>query len=256
MTARRLLAGARACQIWLVLMAAWLGPGLAWAGEPNHAGLVVQFGGGQIETRCVEFTEQEITGADLLNRSGLNAIVDPSSGLGITVCRIEGQGCDYPAEACFCQCSGSGPCAYWNYFYREPGQDSWTYAPLGALRHKVTSGSIEAWLWGNGTPPPAADLSFDAVCPSPTPSPTIPVTSTPQKAALQVATAAGPPTLEPAQTQPAEIATSVPTSSPMINPGLEGREGTSAYWFFGGLVLILVLAGVVVWLRNRRPGAV
>jgi len=42
----------------------------------------------------------------------------------------------------------------------------------------------------------------------------------------------------------------------MINPGLEGREGTSAYWFFGGLVLILVLAGVVVWLRNRRPGAV
>jgi len=244
----------RACQAWLVLLTAFLGPGLAWAGQPNRAGLVIQFADGQTETLCVEFEGEEITGADLLIQSGLNAIVDPSSGLGIIVCRIEDQGCDYPAEPCFCQCSGSGPCAYWNYFYREPGQDSWTYAVLGALRHKARPGSLEAWVWGDGTMPPAADLTFEAVCPSPTPSATPPLISTPQTSALQVAATTGAPILKPAQTQPAEMPTSVATPSSTESPGLEGWEGTSAYWLFGGLILILALAGVVVWLRNRQVG--
>ena len=67
------------------------------ADEPNQAGLIVQFGDGRVETRCVSFEEDQITGADLLALSGLNAVVDPSSGMGVTVCQIEGQGCPYPA---------------------------------------------------------------------------------------------------------------------------------------------------------------
>jgi len=234
-----------ACQVWLILILALLGPGLAWADEPSRAGLVVQFADGQTETMCVEFEEKEITGADLLIRSGLEAVVDPSSGLGIIVCRIEGHGCDYPAETCFCQCSGSGPCAYWNYFYREPGQDSWTYAAQGALRHKAKPGSVEAWVWGDGATLPAADLTFEVVCPSPAPAATQPATSTPQKPAVQVAAATNAPTQEPTQTQPAELPASVATPSP-------SGQGTSTYWLFGGLVLILAVAGVAVWLRTRK----
>jgi hypothetical protein len=235
----------RACRVWLILIAALLGPGLALADEPNRAGLVVQFADGQTETICVEFEGEEIAGADLLIRSGLDAVVDPSSGLGIIVCQIEGQGCDFPAEPCFCQCSGSGPCAYWNYFYREPGQDSWSYAALGALRHKARPGSVDAWVWGDGTTLPAADLAFEVVCPSPTPAATQFVTSTPQKPALQVVAATGEPTPEPTQTQPVEPPASVATPSPK-------GQGASAYWLFGGLVLILALAGVVVWLRTSK----
>jgi len=239
-------------QVGLILIAALLGPGLAWGDEPNRAGLVVQFADGQTKTLCVEFEGEEITGADLLIRSGLDAVVDPSSGLGIIVCRIDGQGCDYPAEPCFCQCSGSGPCAYWNYFYREPGQDGWTYAALGALRHKVRSGSVDAWLWGDGATLPAADLTFEMVCPSPTPSATRPVTSTPQQAAREATTASAPGP-EATPTQPVELPASVAVPSPTgQGPGPEGLEGASAYWLFGGLVLILALAGVVVWLRAGR----
>jgi hypothetical protein len=244
------------CQVTFVLLAASGWPSLARAGDPNRAGLVIQFAAEQIETRCVEFDGEEITGADLLTRSGLRAVVDPSSGLGITVCQIEGQGCNYPAEPCFCQCSGSGPCAYWNYYYREPGQHSWTYAALGALRHTVRPGSVEAWVWGDGTAPPAAGLTFETVCPSLTLAATSLATSPPHEPAVQQATAIGLATLEPTQTQPTETSTPMPVPSSMEQgPGLEGQEGTSAYWLFGGLVLILVLAGVIVWLRNRRVGA-
>jgi len=235
----------RACQVGLILIAALLGPGLAWGDGPNRAGLVVQFADGQTKTICVEFEGEEITGADLLIRSGLDAVVDPSSGLGIIVCRIDGQGCDYPAEPCFCQCSGSGPCAYWNYFYREPGQDGWTYAALGALRHKARSGSVEAWVWGDGTTLPAAGLTFEVVCPASTPAATPQVTGTPQQPALQVTAAAGAPTLEPTQAQPAEL----PAAAAMPSPT---GKGSSTYWLFGGLVLILALAGVAVWLRTGR----
>jgi len=232
-------------QVWLILMAAMLGPSPAWAGEPTRAGLVVQFADGQTETICVEFEGDEMTGADLLVRSGLNAVVDPSSGLGIIVCRIDGQGCDYPAEACFCQCSGSGPCAYWNYFYREPGQDNWTYAALGALRHKVRPGAVDAWVWGDGTTLPATDLTFEAVCPSPTPAATQPATSTPRETAMPVAAATSGPSPEPTQTQPVELPASVETYSPT-------GQDASSYWLFGGLILILAFAGAIIWLRTRK----
>ena len=242
----------RACWAWIVVLAALLGPGSAWAGEPDRAGLVVQFADGQTQTLCVAF-EKQITGADLLIRSGLDAVVDPSSGLGIIVCRIDGQGCDYPAEPCFCQCSGSGPCAYWNYFYREPGQDSWTYAVQGALRHTVKPGSVEAWVWGDGTVPPAADLTFEVACPSPTPSATPPAADASPQPALQPAAVTSAPTLAPAQTQPAEAPPSPGAPSPTRQgPRPEGRGDTSAYWLFGGLVLLLALAGVVVRLRTGK----
>ena len=234
-----------ACQVWLILIAALLGPSLAWAGEPNRAGLVVQFADGQTEKICVEFEGKEITGADLLVRSGLDAVVDPSSGLGIIVCRIEGQGCDYPAEACFCRCSGSGPCAYWNYFYREPGQDSWTYAALGALRHQVRPGSVDGWVWGDGSTLPAADLTFEAVCPPPAPTVMHPATGTPQETAMPVAAATSGPSPEPTMTQPVDLPASAETYSP-------AGQDASNYWLFGGLILILAFAGAIIWLRTRR----
>ena len=235
----------RTCQVGLILIAALLGPGLARGDEPNRAGLVVQLADGQTKTLCVEFEGEEITGADLLIRSGLDAVVDPSSGLGIIVCRIEGHGCDYPSEPCFCQCSGSGPCAYWNYFYREPGQAGWTYAALGAVRHKARPGSVEAWVWGDGATPPATELTFETVCPSPTATATQPATSTPQETTLPAEAATSAPTLEPTQVQGVEAPASEATPAPT-------GQSASAYWLFGGLVLILALAGIVVWLRTGR----
>lgn len=221
----------------------------ARADKPNRAGLVVQVKDGQVITRCVEFDEDKITGAELLARSDLDSGIDASHGLGITVCQIEGQGCAYPVEPCFCQCMGGESCAYWNYYYREPGESTWTYAALGALLHHASPGSLEAWVWGDGRTPPAASLSFDAICamPSPTPAATAIVTVTRQALVTPVATVAPaqPAVSMPAATAPAELL-------PQPTPAVAASGSGSGYWLFGVMAAGLILAGAIVWLKGRQ----
>jgi hypothetical protein len=159
-------------------------PRTATAQQTNRVALIVDFGDHHI-TRCVAFTESEITGYDVLRRSGLDVVVDPSNPMGVTVCDINGtSGC--PPSNCFCKCQGS-PCVYWSYHYMENG--SWRYAQLGASNRKVRDGDVEGWGWGEGTinssgqEPPA--IPFNQICAPPatdTPVPTdtpIPPKNTP-----------------------------------------------------------------------------
>lgn len=234
-------------------------PGPACASEANQAGLVVQFGDGRVEARCVTFEEDEILGADLLARSGLEVVVDVSSGMGVTVCRIEGEGCDYPVDACFCQCGGGGECAYWNYFYRDPGDAQWTYSPLGAGLRKVRPGSVEAWAWGDGNTPPSDEWTFEAVCRPATPTPTDtaePPMPTSTAKPLTPTDAAEPPTPVPATAivAPAETWTPAPSPTVLVSPTPASAPGTgpslASYWPFGLMVLGLAIAGWIVWQRR------
>jgi len=232
------------------LLAALSLPGAALADEPSRAALVVQFADDQVETRCITFDE-EITGADLLlTYSGYDTIVDASSGLGISVCQIETEGCLYPAEHCFCQCMGGGDCAYWNYFYREPGSDQWTYSALGAVLRKVQHGSIEAWVWGDGTTPPAFSGTFESICPPPTAEPT--ATSeppTPIPTAISTLPASPQPP-EPTPT-PLPSATAAPTTpAPIQTPAPTTAQPLTSYWPFG--LMLIGLALVALWVRSRR----
>lgn len=131
---------------------------------PGRAALVVQFADKTVATRCVSFSEPAITGADLLARSGLPAVLDYNAGLGGAVCSIKGQGCAFPAESCFCRCQGAS-CEYWAYYYWE--DDAWRYSAVGASGRQVTDGALEAWSWGpgnwtSGTEPPG--VTFAEVC--------------------------------------------------------------------------------------------
>ena len=74
------------------------------ADGPNQVGLVVVHGDGDIVTRCIEFDEEKISGYDVLDRSGLDLNIEPS-GMGATVCRIDNEGCTFPQDPCFCQCT-------------------------------------------------------------------------------------------------------------------------------------------------------
>jgi hypothetical protein len=249
----------------LIRRAAWL-PGLlvlligaatllapARAQEPNQAGLVIQFGDGRVETLCIALESEEVTGADLLDNSGLDVIADASRGMGITVCQIEGKGCAYPSEACFCQCMGGGECAYWNYFYRDPDGLEWTYSALGAVLRKVRSGSVEAWVWGDGHAPPDDNLTFEAICKPPTVVPTrtpalakpAPVTATAGPAETRLAVQ--PPTPSPSV---AVAISASPIAAPSPAPGTEASPSLSSYWPFALTVLALAAIGVVVWLRR------
>jgi hypothetical protein len=241
---------------FLFLLAALGLPGSTFAGEPSQAGLVVQFGDGHVETRCVDFQEEEITGADLLlTYSGFDTIIDASSGMGITVCQLDTEGCAYPSEPCFCQCMGGGECAYWNYFYQEPGSSEWSYSALGAVLRKVRQGSVEAWVWGNGTTPPTFEGTFESICAAPTAEPTAtveptaspePPTATPT--AMATLPASTPPPPESTQTPHPTLTTAPPT--PTQTPTPSDTQTLASYWPFGLMVLGLVLIGLFVRLRR------
>jgi len=241
----------------LLLLVVALWPAPARADEPNQAGLVIGFDGGRVETRCIAFEEEAISGDQLLARSGLDLILDTSGSMGLIICRIEDLGCDFPSQPCFCQCMGGGDCAYWNYFYRTPGADTWTYSPLGAGLRKVEPGTVEAWVWGDGHTPPAGDLTFDAICPPPTPTPlpTVEVeasTETPPPTAVATTVVAAAPAAATATALPAATATAEPpepTASP-TPAATETGKGLADYWPFGLMVLTLAGLGAWVWLRR------
>jgi hypothetical protein len=138
--------------------------------DSNQAALVVRIDDQRVEKRCVTFTEDTITGHELLERSGLDYVVNASSA-GVFVCNVEGQGC--PANDCLCQCQGE-PCIYWSY-WRLSGAE-WQYAGLGAAVTEIQDGDVEGWSWGPGSvtsavAPPA--VTFDEVCAAPASEPVV-----------------------------------------------------------------------------------
>ncbi|MCU0490315.1 MAG: hypothetical protein MUD01_01810, partial [Chloroflexaceae bacterium] len=115
----------------LILLALVLAVGLIQPGqaqESNRAGLVVRYGDGSVQTACVRFPEEQITGLDMLARSGIPYIAQ-QGGIGAAVCKIGNEGCDYPAEDCFCKRDGPRS-IFWSYHTLVEG--SWRFSNLGA----------------------------------------------------------------------------------------------------------------------------
>ncbi len=166
----------------VVIMVAIFSAAVTQADGPNQVGLVVAHLDGTVVTRCIEFEENEISGYDVLDRSGLDLNIEPSGGMGVTVCRIDNEGCTFPQEPCFCQCMGGGSsCVYWSYWHLD--NDNWQYSGAGASYHSVSHGDVEGWVWGLGTiteaaPPPV--IPFDEICAPPTPTPAPTDTATPE----------------------------------------------------------------------------
>jgi hypothetical protein len=124
----------------------------AAAGEDlNVAGLVVDYGDGRMSYAWVPFAEEEISGMELLQRSGLDIVTVGFGGLGEGVCQIEKTGCPVPA----CRqrmCQTSDPKSpFWQYVKQtEPGV--WTPYALGVSGSKVRDGDIEGWSWSGVRP--------------------------------------------------------------------------------------------------------
>ncbi len=130
----------------------------------HHAGLVVTFGTTR-PTRmfCIEFTEDSITGLELLERSGL-PLVTSGGGLGAAVCAIDGLGS--LDSSSYNSCFGQYP-LFWA--YDQYVDAAWRMSSLGASSSIVRDGTIEGWAWGaNARPDPPG-----AICPAPTATPTV-----------------------------------------------------------------------------------
>lgn len=160
--------------------------------EPDLAGLVLQFEDGTVVERCVALGGEERTGLELLDLAGLDIDAEVSA-IGSLVCRIEGTGCAFPGEACWCQCRDLGAdCRYWAYHILEG--DRWVYASIGAAARRLRHGDVDGWAWGpgnvsGGALPPLR--RFEQICaarlapvptsppPSAAPPPTLPGPSSP-----------------------------------------------------------------------------
>lgn len=206
--------------LWLLMAAS---PVRAQTG--NQAALVVMHGDGRVVTRCVEFGEPQISGYDLLQRSGLDLNIEVS-GMGAAICRIDHEGCTYPQESCFCRAEGD-IYSYWSYWrFAETG---WTYSQLGASNRQVLPGAVEGWVWGVGAADSApAAITFADVCapaaatptatplPSETPSPTPSLTPVPATASATVT--ATPIPLPTATPPPIQFAPPTATWTPIPTP--------------------------------------
>lgn len=118
------------------------------AGTLNHAGLIVEHGDGRLTYALISFAEPELTGIELLERSGLEFASVPFGGLGDAICQVEGEGCDLTTcRRTVCQTGSDAP--FWHFLALTEG-GTWDAVDLGASSFKVRDGDIVAWSWTNG----------------------------------------------------------------------------------------------------------
>ncbi len=258
----------------VLLVGAIIGVGATSGQEqPNHASLVVVYPDGRVETMCVEFDEETISGAELLRRSGLSVVFSGSGGFGEGVCRIEDTGCSDPGN-CFCQCSG-GDCAYWSYFALNDDRE-WQFQQIGASQRTLRDGDVDAWIWGSGRAPPAGtklaeqcadeeqEIVEDASHPTPTtmsPQPTVvdDSESVPDDSIVEETPA---PTLEEAPTAASSLVgadvdaddTEPGTESEATDVRDDGGGAPVGLIAFGAVALALVGVVGALTLRRRLSG--
>lgn len=142
----------------------------AQAEDENHVGLVVQFDDSTISTYCVSFSEDSISGYDVLHKAFGDGLEVSFDSMGAVICRINGVGC--PIDDCWCDF----PPNYWSYWHMA--NNSWSYSQLGTSLYNVQNGSVEGYRWGGGSPP-AAIYSIDEICQLANETPTTTATETP-----------------------------------------------------------------------------
>lgn len=214
--------------ILLVLLAAFP-VGTASNSSLNHAGLVIRHGDGRLIYAYVPFTEPEISGVELLRRSGLSLVTVGFGGLGEGVCTIDGEGCS--ASECRTRvCQGSGVDApFWQYFRQQlPGD--WRALSLGASATKVRDGDIDGWSW-TGRNPQLPAVTID-----------------------DIAELTGAGAEQPAGSSdvPApKVATVVPPG--YLNSGRDADDQDLRTYLAGGVIIVVAVGAAVVGMRRRSP---
>jgi len=168
----------------------------------NQVGLVVQFGDGRIETDCVEFKEETITGYQVFERSKFEVIPSFFSAEGWAICKIEENGCS--ADNCFCD-----PKLFWSYWSLVDG--AWLYSVRGASNFYVHDSDVQGWRWSNGSHPDEV-YDIDDICNQPTPT-----KKSSQQAVFVTNTPEPTQTPEPTNTP---AATKTSTSTVVLSPSL------------------------------------
>lgn len=192
----------------------------------HRAGLAVFSGAGNLFTDCVTFTQESISGLELLQRSGLAIETATSPNQGTAVCKIGDVGSS--SDNCF-----GGMPNYWSYW--QFGLNGWDYAVTGADQSKVVDGDVNAWSWGSGNPP--ALITFQNIC---------------EGVAFVVPTAIQ--TNQPATSTPplTQSITAVPSAIPSAVAPLTSGSPTSPWLYIIYAAIIIVLGGSIYFVIRAR----
>jgi len=106
----------------------------------------------------VAFAEDQITGMQLIQRSGMEYQAQTFGTMGSAICQLDGEPGAVPWN-----CFGSG--ASWQYFHRQGA--SWQQSALGASSSVLHDGDMDGWHYAAGAAQPPANLAFATVCASP-----------------------------------------------------------------------------------------
>jgi len=220
----------------------------------NGAGLVIKHGDGRILYFYVQFSESQITGAQLLERSGVSLDAVPYAGLGEAICRIDGEGC--PSSNCYCK-SYANPSVYWRY-QRLTSTGQWVFIQSGPDQTIVHDGDVDGWAWSatNGDLP---STSIDQIArlngvtrvqSSTVSTPTTSLSPTANATPVAVATAqatATPQVLGVAVSESGQTTAIAPTASHSTT------SWHSYVWFAVGILALLAVA--LITLLRRRVSA-
>ena len=211
----------------------------------HHAALVIQHASGSVITRCVAFAEDQISGLQLIERSGVPYEAQNFGSVGSAICQLDAEPSTVPSG-----CFGSGP--YWQYFHRRDG--AWQASAFGAGSSLLHDGDMDGWHYAAGANQAPGNVAFASVCGAPVP---------PAAAATQVAHAPSHATAVPTAT-PApstSLEAFAPSDSPQPNavlsstgPPTQPPKATAlGPWLaFGSMALLLLTLGAVN-LRRRGP---
>jgi hypothetical protein len=217
----------------------------------HRAALVVEFSGSpqRIIERCVTFAAAEISGLQLLQRSGLAFTTQDYGGsLGQAVCTIDG----VPQGESSCLQGPGG--AYWQYFNRS--SSGWRVSMRGAGNRMLLNGDMDGWHYAAGAAQSPPSITFSQVCPAlptagaaaPAVSPGRSVAGTSVHAARTSSGTAARGTPHPT---PVARSTLTATSSPAKMPATgeaAKRSSAGTAWLpvvaLGGSILLLLAVGI------------
>jgi len=212
----------------------------------HHAALVIQHSSGSLIARCVAFAEEQITGLQLVDRSGVQYEAQTFGSVGSAICQLDREPSTVPSG-----CFGSGP--YWQYFHRQGG--GWQTSAFGASSSVLRDGDMDGWRYAVGPNLAPGNVAFASVCGPPSPAATATATHVAQApnraSALPVATATPPTSLEAQAPSASPQANAVLTSTgPPREPPKPAAMGP---WLaFGGMAILLLALGAIN-LRRRGP---
>jgi len=208
----------------------------------HHAALVVQHSSGNFITRCVAFAENQITGLQLVGRSGVQYEAQAFGSIGSAMCQLDREPSTVPSG-----CFGSGP--YWQYFHRQGG--GWQTSAFGASSSPLHDGDMDGWRYAAGANQAPGNVAFASICGAPAASATHMAVAPTQVNPAPTATPAATPSLEAfAPSASANPKAALTSTGPSTQPP---KSTAIAPWLALGTMAILLLTLGAVNLRRRGP---